>query len=209
MWLLIPLIFVLYSDLTNKSYFKKSKLLVLIGFITGILFYVRFMYGLIATAIFGSYLLYDFLTNRKVKKITIFFLNILISFLLSGFFIFHKAESILQYVIINQSLSFGNSVDMTLDVVNFKWVFLIIFFMFFLGIVYLFKYRRSFLFVFIVSFLLFFKLGFSRTDHYISYFIYPILFLSFIFLFDERKSGKIVFLFFFYWVNFYWTKIRF
>jgi hypothetical protein len=196
MWLLIPLIFVLYSDLTNKSYFNKSKVLISIGFITGILFYVRFMYGLIATAIFGSYLFYDFLTNKKIKNVTIFSLSILTSFLLSGVFIFHNVENILQYLLINQNLSFGNSIDMTLDVVDFKWIFLIVFSMFSVGVIYLFKYRRSFLFVFIISFLLFFKLGFSRTDHYISYFIYPILFLSFVFLFDERKLGKLVFFIF-------------
>ncbi|MEI7973125.1 MAG: hypothetical protein WCH11_02025 [Bdellovibrio sp.] len=201
-WFLAPFIILLRSESADGSYFSSFSWLVCFGLICGLLFYVRFFYGVAALATWGTYLAYSSLISRNFKKLASFLVAFLLGFLVFGLAIFHTPKSIFDYILINKNLSFGNSVDMIYDVSNYWWVYIAVFSILLSGSIYLFVFRRSFLLVYIALFLLFLKLGFSRTDHYIVYFIYPMSVVSLVFLFDQRKLGKILFFLFVMMFNF-------
>lgn len=163
------------------------------GIAVGFFIYIRFLYGVVGATSIGSYLFYRMITQRNLREIIIFITSAIASYLLIGLIIFHDTTSITTYLVINKNLSFGNSVDMTLDVKNPGSTFWIIGLIFSTINIYLLVKRRSLLLTVNILLLLFFKLGFSRADHYITYFVVPTAVLSLVTLFEKNLLGRILY----------------
>jgi hypothetical protein len=165
-----PFLLVVYLDRfgRNKS---AAKTYFLLGMLVAFEFYVRFYWGLVALATLGSYLFSCALADKKISAILQLLAGWFISYILLGLLIFHDYKSLLDYIVINNQLSFGNSVDMTLDVVNRPGTWLAVAAVFIAFNVYA-ALARKYLWITInVLLLLFLKVGFSRTDHYLEHFI--------------------------------------
>lgn len=191
----LPFAIVAYLEFSeNRPLPVSSRLMVFLGVMVGFLFYVRFFYGLVGLATFGSYFLIRLLPERKITKLFSFIAGVFGSYVLIGLIIFHDKASLINYLIINKNLSFGNSVDMTLDVINSSSTFLAATLVVACLNIYLFVKRRSLILTINILLLLFFKLGFSRTDHYIVYFVVPAAVLSLTMIFDKSKLGRLLFI---------------
>lgn len=171
----------------------KSKGLIIVGFLIGFSFYVRFFYGIVSLATFSAYFCVDFLAKRRIREFILFAGSVLVSYLFFGMLIFHEVSSIVHYFIINKNLSFGNSVDMTLDRINSRESLIAVTLTSLFMNIYLLIKRRSLFLPINALFLLFFKLGFSRTDHYVGYFVVPVAALALIMLFEKSKLAKFLF----------------
>ena len=172
----------------------QTKELVIVGLLVGFSFYIRFFYGIVALATFGTYFVSRFLISRKFSETVIFIVAVVFAYICTGLAIFHDQSSLITYFIVNNQLSFGNSVDMRLDVQNteasfFAVALIVIFFN-----IYLVSHRRSLLFTVNVLLLIFFKIGFSRTDHYTGYFIVPVAALALVMVYDKRWLGRLMFI---------------
>lgn len=167
--------------------------LMLLGVLIGISFYIRFFYGVVSLAAFSAYFALDFFRGVKVREAISFFGGVILSYLLCGMLIFHDAISVVNYLLINKNLSFGNSVDMTLDVINSKESLVAVALTVLCINIYLVFERRSLFLPINALLLLFIKLGFSRTDHYIWYFVIPVAALSLIMLFERSWLSKALF----------------
>ncbi len=192
---ILPFAIVAYFECSkDKPLVIGPRLMMVLGAVVGFLFYVRFFYGLVGLATFGSYFFVRLFSEKKISGLALFVAAVIASYIIAGLIIFHDKASLVNYLIINKNLSFGNSVDMTLDVVNspktFAAALLIIAFL----NIYLLLRRRSLLLTANVLLLLFFKLGFSRTDHYVNYFVIPAAALALIMVFDKGRLGKVLFL---------------
>lgn len=191
----LPFAIVAYLECSeNKPLPISSRLMAVLGIMIGFLFYVRFFYGLVGLATFGSYFFIHLLSEKKVSRLFFFIAGMLASYVLCGLIIFHDKASLINYLIINKNLSFGNSVDMTMDVINSRSTFVAALLAVACLNIYLFLKRRSLLLTINVLLLLFFKLGFSRTDHYVVYFVVPTAALSLVMIFDKDKFGRLLFL---------------
>lgn len=158
-------------------------------------FYVRFFYGLLGLLTIGSYLFSQFITRKKLSDGFYFSVSVVIFYILFGFIIFHDNINIINYLKINSQLSFGNSVDMTLGVENTVGCYISVMLIFLLLNAYIILNKRNNLLLTInIIFIILFKLGFSRTDHYISYFVYPIAAMSLVMIFERRLVNNILFL---------------
>lgn len=192
---LLPFAIVVYYEFSGREPLViGSRTMVALGGLVGFLFYVRFFYGIVGLAAFGSYFLFRLLMGRDVMKIFLFFLVVTASYIFWGLLVFHAPSSMVDYLLINKGLSFGNSVDMTLNVVNSNESFVAVFLVWISLNIYLLLRRRSIFLVVNILFLLFFKLGFSRTDHYIGYFVIPAAVLALVMLFDKSKLGRLLFI---------------
>ena len=116
-----------------------------------------------------------------------FFLAVIVSYIINGLLIFHQIVNIVKYFIINNQLNFGNSVDMTLDISNTKLCFYLALVCYLCLGIYCLKYKRVLFTTVSILYLMFFKMGFSRTDHYVNYFIINILILGAVFYFKNSK----------------------
>ena len=164
-----------------------------LGAVVGFLFYVRFFYGLVGVATFGSYFFVRLFSERKISRLMCFVVAVATAYVTVGLVIFHDASSVVNYLIINKNLSFGNSVDMTLDVVNSQESLITALVVIGLLNVYLLFKRRALLLTVNVLLLLLFKLGFSRTDHYLGYFVIPTAALALVMVFDRNLIGRVLF----------------
>lgn len=191
---LLPFAVVAYFEFSKTNPLTvNSRLMVALGVLVGFLFYVRFFYGIVGVAAFGSYFFSRLFSEKKSFRLVLFFIGLIVSYIFFGLIIFHDKASLVSYLIVNKNLSFGNSVDMTLDVINSKTTFVAVaLVVVFLNIYLLFK-RRSLLLTVNVLLLLFFKLGFSRTDHYVGYFIIPVAALSLVMIFEKDRLGRLLF----------------
>jgi hypothetical protein len=165
-----------YSE--NDSNVPDTKLIIYLGLISSALFYVRFFYGLLGLFTFGAYFFSRFIIDKKYHFSLIFYNDV----------------SLYSYLKINSQLSFGNSVDMTLDLKNNSQTFLSVFVVFIILNIYLLFRKRSLLLTVNLLLLVLFKLGFSRTDHYLGYFVFPIAVISLIMIFEKNILGRILFL---------------
>lgn len=165
-----------------------------LGCLVSLCFYIRFFFGLIGMATLTLYWLSCFLGHRRSWAILAFYAGILTGYVLLGLLIFNNASSLVDYIKINHQLSFGNSVDMTYDVINSKRSFQAIGIIWLGFNVFLLLNRRVLLLPMNFMLLLLFKLGFSRTDHYLSYYVSPVAALSLLMLFDRSKLGRGLFL---------------
>lgn len=166
----------------------------MLGCLVSLCFYIRFFFGLIGMVSLTLYWLSCFFDHRRSWAILGFHAGVLAGYVLLGLLIFNNVSSLVDYIQINNQLSFGNSVDMIYDVTNSQRSFQIIA-VIWLGLDLFFLLNRRVLFL-PVNFmlLLFFKLGYSRTDHYLTYFVSPVAALSLLMLFDKSKLGRGLFL---------------
>ncbi|WP_321863704.1 hypothetical protein [Pseudomonas paraveronii] len=190
----LPFVVVAYFELSkDEPLVIKSRFMIALGIMVGFLFYVRFFYGLVGLATFGSYFFIRLFSEKKISRLVLFVAGVTVSYIFFGLIIFHDKASLLTYLIINKNLSFGNSVDMTLDVVNSRNTFVAALLVTAFLNMYLLLRRKSLLLTVNVLLLLFFKLGFSRTDHYIGYFVIPTATLALIMIFDKGRLGRLLF----------------
>lgn len=184
-----PFILVIYLDLYRPDQLSRREYFIY-GALVGFAFYIRFFYGVVALASFGTYLISFAVANRNVRGIIFLSLGVVVSYVIIGLFVFHDYDSITNYILINSQLNFGNSVDMTLDVVNKPqtWVAVTISALA-LG-VYTFIQRRKLFLTVSVLILISFKLGFSRTDHYLGYFVGSMAVLTLLPLLDRSVLGR-------------------
>ncbi|MGY6121838.1 hypothetical protein ACW9YQ_15935 (plasmid) [Paraburkholderia strydomiana] len=194
-YFLWPLAIVAYLEFSQPIPIKlKGRWLVALGVIAGFSMYVRFFYGTLAAATFGSYYLSRAITERNPRELLLVAAGTVIGYIAFGLIILHQSADLINYFVINSELSFGNSVDMTMDVINTQGTFVAA------GLVWLFLNifalrRRMILFLTVNAlFVLLLKLGFSRTDHYLGYFVIPAVATACIMLFDGSRQGKMLFL---------------
>jgi hypothetical protein len=164
------------------------------GLFVALCFYIRFFYGLFGSVAIVLYLAPQVFKSKETANILGFCSGVLIGYLLFGLLIFHDLSSLIDYVVINSQLSFGNSVDMTYDVPNTARSFAAVGVLWLAFNVYLILKRRALILPVNFMILVFFKLGFSRTDHYLGYFVTPIALLSLMLLFDASRTGRAMFL---------------
>lgn len=191
---LLPFAIIVYLEFSKANPLTvNSRLMVALGVLVGFLFYVRFFYGVVGLAAFGSYLFVRLFSEKKTLRLALFFIGLIVSYVFFGLIIFHDKVNIVNYLIVNKNLSFGNSVDMTLDVVNSNSTFVAAaLVVVFLNMYLLFK-RRSLLLTVNILLLIFFKIGFSRTDHYVVYFVVPVAALSLVMIFEKDSISRLLF----------------
>lgn len=176
-----PLFLLVYlRSIKQERWLSNNIVLVGLAAFTSFMFYMRFFYGTVTLLTFGSYFFVIHILQKKIKPVVIFFIAFLVLYLLIGWCVFHNAESIKNYLLVNSQLSFGNSIDMTYDVSINKKAWLIIGLVIIVFNLFLIKERSPFLLTINGLFLIFLKLGFSRADHYISYFISPVALMAII-----------------------------
>jgi hypothetical protein len=189
----LPFFIVVYlraSEL-NKIWDNKAFLFLMGGFVA-FLFYFRFFYGMIGIITIGSYLFSIHVLKRKYASLIIFIGSMVALYVVFGFVIFHNARSIVDYIIINSQLNFGNSVDMNYDVTIKLKAYVVIFATIACFNIYLIKNQRELLLTVNALLLIFLKIGFSRADHYISYFIMPVVLFSLLLLISRDRFSKLL-----------------
>ncbi|WP_150465680.1 hypothetical protein [Francisella sp. SYW-2] len=196
---LLPLLALFFIEYYNDAPIELNfKICIFLGMYIGLAFYIRYLYGVIGLAVVGSYLVGLPIFNKKFrvfehgKKILVFSLSVIITFIILGFFIFHHPHNIINYVIINNQLSFGNSVDMTLQIHNPWFTWLMVFISYVCLAIYSLKYKRNLFLPITLIFLILFKLGFSRADHYYEYFIIPIATIGIVTAFNKTFLSKVL-----------------
>jgi hypothetical protein len=191
---LLPFATVAYLEFSrDKPVVVGMRGMALLGVVVGFLFYVRFFYGLVGVATIGSYFFIRLFTEKKISRLISFVAFVVLSYVAVGLIVFHNVASIVNYLVINKNLSFGNSVDMTLESANSPNTFVAVFLVVAALNVYLAVKRRSLLLTLNVLLLLLFKLGFSRTDHYLGYFVIPTAALALVMVFDKSRLGRAMF----------------
>ncbi|WP_279456029.1 hypothetical protein [Escherichia coli] len=184
-----PFILVIYLDLHRKEGLPRKEYF-FYGALIALAFYIRFFYGVVALATFGTYLASLALANKNLRGLAYLSFGLVISYVIIGLFVFHDYRSILNYAFINNQLSFGNSVDMTLDVVNKPQTWIAVAICSLTLCVYAFIQRRRLFLTVSILILIFLKLGFSRTDHYLHYFVMSLVVMSLLPLFDRSLFGR-------------------
>ncbi len=167
---------------------------IVLGVLAGGAIYIRYFYGLVAAATFGSYFFSCMISDRKIHLFGVFAASMVVSYLFVGLLVFHDTTSIISYVVINNQLSFGNSVDMTLDVGNTTKTWIIVALVLVALNAYVVLRKRQFFLTINILLLIFFKLGFGRADHYLNYFVSPVAMLALLAIFEKSKIGRAVFL---------------
>jgi hypothetical protein len=193
-YFLWPLALIAYLEFSQPDTIKlKGRWLLVLGAIVGFSLYVRFFYGTVAIITLGSYYTSRALVTRKLHEIALLAVGGVLGYIAVGLLIFHQASSLVDYFIINSQLNFGNSVDMTLDIDNARSTFIgAALVLLFLNIFVLSRKRILFLTINALVIVLF-KIGFSRSDHYIAYFLIPAAATACIMLFDGSWKGKTLF----------------
>lgn len=186
-----PLIFLFYRQLTSeKNFYFNASLCLALGALAGLLLYVRFFYGLIAVAVLGGYLAVQFLKDFRLKEVVTFIFAFTVSSILIGMLVYGDISLVIKYFTVNMQLSYGNGVDMTLDIKNHRFAFVCSLIVLGCFIVYGIRKHRLFLIPLIVTWLLLFKLGFGRADHYVTYFVVPCAFIVLLISFEKGYLTK-------------------
>lgn len=181
---------IMYFRSIGKEYFFDNKLFLLsLAILVSFLFYLRFFYGMVALLTLGSYLFSTRILKKKFSSMFFFLASTVIIFLLFGFSIFKSAHGVIDYTLINSQLNYGNSVDMNYDVQLSLMSYVIVLMVFLVFNLYLYKSQAEMLLTVNGLLLIFYKIGFSRADHYISYFIVPTSLLALVFS-ANLKGGK-------------------
>ena len=189
-----PLAVVAFLEYSRPSPLKlEGKWLFLLGIATGFFFYVRFFYGTFAVVTFGTYFLTRAWFERRLSDLLFLVAGGALAYVVFGALIFHHGISLIDYFTINSQLNFGNSVDMILDVDNARRTYAAAAVVFVCLNIYT-LWRRPRLFLTVNAlFVVLFKIGFSRTDHYLTYFVAPSAVLICVALFDGSRWGKLLF----------------
>lgn len=189
-----PLLFLFFKELYQQD--KKClslKVSIFLGAIVGFFFFIRFFYGLVALVTIGGYFVAFFLRSLRFKEGAVFTISSIISFFICGVICFRDVHSVFTYFAINSQLSFGNAVDMTLDIANYHSVYICAVIVLGCFVGYAVARRIVFLVPLVLIWALLFKLGFGRADHYISYFVTPCIFISLLISFDKGMLPKFLF----------------
>lgn len=190
-FLLWPYILVVYLDLHRQACSSRKEYF-FYGALIALFFYIRFVYGVAALATLGTYLVSLAVANKNLRGVVYLFLGLIVSYAIIGLLVFHDYSSIVNYVFINNQLSFGNSVDMTLDVVNKPQTWFAVEICAITLCVYAFIRRRRLFLTVAILILFFLKLGFSRTDHYLGNFVIPLVAMLLLPLLDRSLFGRSV-----------------
>lgn len=189
-----PLMVLAYIEFYRKRQISLSwTICIVLGVIVGAEFYVRFFFGLIATAIFSTYLLSHFPSRKAIKALIAFCISIPVAYVVIGLIIFHDSASIVNYLKINMQLNFGNAVDMTLDVENTFATYVCAFIVLACFIIQCLTVRRYILLTYIALWVILFKLGFGRADHYSTYFVVPMIVMSLVLVCEKFPIGRLVY----------------
>jgi hypothetical protein len=78
---------------------------------------------LIALAVLGGFLAASLFKDLKLKHIIVFIFSFIASSFLVGMMIYGHISQVFKYFIVNIELSYGNGVDMTLDIENYRFAF--------------------------------------------------------------------------------------
>ena len=191
LWPLVVVAWLEYAESAPRTFGKYG--LLLLGAIVGFAFYVRFFFGMIAMLTLGSYFVSRSLRTRSIRELALFVLSAIAGYVVVGLAVFHHRSSVIDYLVINNQLNFGNSVDMTLDVRNSPETFIACALIAVLVNIFT-AFRRPSLFLTANALLLvLFKIGFSRTDHSLTYFVVPSALVCCLMLFDASRLGKVLF----------------
>lgn len=188
-----PFILVVYLE-QRPTVKLDQKLYLLLGLFIALAAYIRFYWGMVALATLGSYFFSRALADRKFLGLAWLLAGLVVSYVVIGLIVFHNTESLLNYLLINNQLSFGNSVDMTLDVNNRNGTWVAVTLIFIALNIYVLLRKKYVLLTLNVLLLLFLKVGFSRTDHYIDHFVPPVAVLLLLPLLDKSHFGRVTFL---------------
>ncbi|WP_426168263.1 hypothetical protein [Pseudoduganella sp. R-34] len=188
-----PFVLVVFLDIHRQREIRSGEYF-LFGSLIAVAFYLRFFWGMAALATLGSYFFSRAFRTRQLKGLLLLVAGLLAGYVLIGLVVFHDYSSLVRYIIINKQLSFGNSVDMTLELTNSTGTWMAVALVAIALNVYLVLRKRDLLITVNVLFLLFFKLGFSRTDHYVPYFVIPVAMLMLLPLLDRSKLARAVLL---------------
>ncbi|WP_313684056.1 hypothetical protein [Pantoea sp.] len=187
-YFILPLFIIVYCrSIGQERWLENKRVLFSLGVFIAFLFYVRFFYGMVALLTFGSYFFSTGVIKRQFTAMALFTISATLFYFLFGFLIFHHVSSVIDYTVINSQLNFGNSVDMTYDVRLKNATYIIIFLVFVCFNFFLAKNQPVLLLTINGLLLIFFKIGFSRADHYINYFIFPISLMSLIFVVSSKR----------------------
>jgi len=193
MFFTLPFFIVVYLRANQFEKIWESKIFIFsIAFFVAFLFYFRFFYGMIAFLTIGSYLFSIQVLKRKYAMMLFFVCCVAVLYAFFGLLIFHNLDSIIKYLAVNSQLNFGNSVDMNYDVSIKYEAYLVVFTAIACFNIYLIKFQRELLLTVNGLMLIFLKIGFSRADHYIFYFIMPTVLLSLIFLLNREWVAKLL-----------------
>lgn len=193
MFFTLPFFIVLYLRANRLDKIWEDKIfLFAMALFVAFLFYFRFFYGMIAVLTIGSYLFSIQVLKRKYTALVFFLCMVAILYFIFGLLIFHNAQSIANYLTVNSQLNFGNSVDMNYDVTIKSKAYAVIFATIVCFNIYLIKFQRELILTVNGLLLIFLKIGFSRADHYISYFIMPVALFSLIFLLNRERVAKLL-----------------
>ncbi|MHB9327157.1 hypothetical protein ACP3S7_06385 [Phytobacter ursingii] len=189
-----PLIFLFHQQLMSERNRQfNMRLCFALGSMAGMFLYIRFFYGLIALAVLGGFLAASLFKDLKLKHIIVFIFSFIASSFLVGMMIYGHISQVFKYFIVNIELSYGNGVDMTLDIENYRFAFVCAFAILGCFITYGFFLRRYLLLPLLVTWALLFKMGFGRADHYISYFVVPCAYIVLFMAFDKGYLAKTLF----------------
>ncbi|KAA5990402.1 hypothetical protein [Pantoea sp. M_4] len=189
----LPLFIIVYLRQNSlDSLWDKKIFLVGAGLLVVFLFYFRFFYGVVGLLTIGSYLFSTRVLERHYSSLLIFTSVTVMLYIAFGMAIFHDSKNIINYTIINSQLNFGNSVDMNYDVDVKKQAYLVVLVTFILFNFYLIRNQRALLLTINGLLIIFLKIGFSRVDHYISYFIMPVALLSLLLAINGDKLMRLL-----------------
>lgn len=192
---LISFCAVMFLEASRHSRIEiRTPIYVALGVIVGFALYIRFFHGLTAFITLGAYFFSLFLVNKKIGRPIAFIAATAIAYIVVGAIIFHEARSLIDYLIINRHLSFGNSIDMTMDVDTNTRVYMLAGISVLLINISLIKNNLMLVLPANAILLICFKTGFSRIDHYIPYFIVPAAVISLSMVLKKGWLGKVLFL---------------
>lgn len=188
----LPFFLILYLDSIGcEKIFNCKAFIICMGLLVAFLFYLRFFYGMVSLLTIGSYLFSIHALKLKCSSLLFFTITTVLFYIAFGLAIFHDPNSVINYTVINSQLNFGNSVDMNYDVnIKSKAYFIVLCTLVCFNL-FLLKFKSSFILTVNGLFIIFLKIGFSRADHYISYFILPISLFSIIFILCNNKYYKL------------------
>lgn len=188
---MLPLLLIYYFEYSQDSLKLNFKGSLLLGSYIGFTFYLRFCYGMLGIITICTYLFSIFVLTKFAKRdflnLVGVILSVCISYIIVGLGVFHKSSHVFNYFIINMQLNFGNSVDMTFNVSNSAMCFIAILICLVSFNIFTIRYNHRLFLTINALFCILFKMGFSRADHYIQYFVIPMVIVSFLFLFKKTK----------------------
>ncbi|MCX7123501.1 MAG: hypothetical protein NTV32_07575 [Gammaproteobacteria bacterium] len=192
---LLPIIIVYYLELMDIDKYKilhSLHKIAVLSFFTALLFYIRFVYGTIGLLVFATYFISLCFDKLHYKSLAAYVGFCVLFYFILGYAIFHHTNSIYNYFIINNQLSFGNSIEMPEDISS-KWIMWLLIAALFLLQNYSIRKNKFLILTVNLLFLILLKLGFSRIDHYYKDFISPMSIVLFIIVLQRSKEKFLYF----------------